>query len=235
MFPFDNQVYCFELTWEELLSVLEYAMTANGRALFSEVSGIICYYTEDQVNAILTPGGLVIYVNGAWRNGWKDRKLTVSASEFVVTTDRPDGGLSNPLYTWLDTERLLAFDKVDNVSAIEVLEEEAAAHDGYLAIDTAPHFVSASYEIAGGSGVFILPDGIREIGPGAFEGAAVQVLVVPEGCTAIQAGAFRDCTSLREVWLPMNCDVDAGAFSGCTSLTAVFAPAGGTSEAFADG
>ncbi len=233
MFPFDNKIYLFELTGEDLLTAFTYALTANGRTLFSEMSGITCYYTDNRVNAIVVPGNLVIYADGFWLNDWRTRTMTVSASEFIVTTDRPDGNLSNPFCSWQNTERLLAFDKVDNVSAIEVLESEAAVNNGYLEIDTTPHFVNSVYDPSlVGEGIYVLPENIQVIESEAFENSALQVLVVPGGCLSIQDGAFRNCKQLREIWLPKNCSVDPFAFEGCSSLSAVYAPAGGTSEAW---
>lgn len=46
LFPFSNRIYCFELTYEELLKLLDYAMTESGAGLFSLMTGIDCYYTE---------------------------------------------------------------------------------------------------------------------------------------------------------------------------------------------
>lgn len=234
MFPFDNQVYLFELTWEDLLTTLEYSLTGNGKTLLSEVSGITCYYEGSRVNAIVNSDGVAVYANGAWRNGWRTRKLTVSVQQYIVTTNRVSAGLSNPFCEWLNTGRLLAYDKIDNVSAIEVLEVEAAAHCGYLTIDTAPHFINSAYiSEAEQNDTFVLPERIREIGAEAFENIALQAVRIPEGCAFIRAGAFKNCTQLREVWLPRDCDVDPAAFEGCTALTAFYAPARGTSEAFA--
>ena len=234
MFPFDNRIYLFELTCDELLTALNYALTGSGKTLLSEMSGITCYYSGNQVNAILNPEGLPVYVNGYWLNGWRNKTLKVSACEFIVTSDRPDGGMSNPFCDWLDTDRLLAFDKIDNVAAIEVLEEEAASNGGRLFIDTEPHFINSAYEIQG-DWVYHLPEDLVTIQAEAFKDTAVEVILFPDNPVTVEAGAFRNCRSLKEIWLPKDCDIDPTAFEGCSALTAIYAPAGGSAEAFASG
>ena len=145
MFPFSNAIYCFDLTYEELLTALEYALTEEGQTLLSYLSGIDCYYTDQTVNAIVTKDGEAIYVNGEWKDDWKDQIVRVGLSEFVATTDKPDNGMSNPFVAWTSTERQRKTDQVDNLGAIDVLTAEASAHDGYLFIDTAPHFINRPY------------------------------------------------------------------------------------------
>ena len=145
MFPFNNEIYCFELTYEELLTVLEYSLTENGSTLLSYMSGIDCYYTDQTVNAIVTKDGEAVYAGGVWKDGWKDKTLRVGLSDYVATKDRPDNGLSNPFVAWTGTYRQIATDQIDNLGSIDVLSAEAEANDGYLFIDTAPHFINRPY------------------------------------------------------------------------------------------
>lgn len=223
MFPFDNRVYLFDLTWEDLLGALEYSLTTDGKRLLSEISGMTCYYENGTVTALVNDDGVPVYVDGYWLNDWRTRHITVAASEYIVTTDRPSEGLSNPFVIWNDTERLLAFDKVDNVAATEVLEEEAKNNDGMLAIDPLPHFINASLAPwEGQAGLYSLPEGVTTVDEEAFAGCGVQVLRLPDTCASIQSGAFRDCPLLREVWLPPNCTVAPTAFENCPSLTSVY-------------
>ena len=229
MFPFDNRIYLFELTYEDLLTALEYGLSSAGSRLVSEVSGVSCYYSGNEVNAIVNRDGEVVYAYGTWKNDWRTRTLTVSVNEYIVSTNRTEGNLSNPFCTWKNTDRLLACDEIDNVVAKEVLELEAGANGGYLSIDTEPHFILGDIDfLMDQDGVFIVPEGTLTIEAEAFQNNAVKVLVVPCSCTAIGDGAFRNCKQLREVWLPKDCEVAASCFEGCTALTAVFAPAGGT-------
>lgn len=145
MFPFNNEIYCFELTYEELLTALEYALTDKGSTLLSHMSGIDCYFTDRTVNAIVTKDGEAIYVDGVWKDGWKDRTLRVGLCDYVAKTDKPDSGLSNPFAAWTGTYRQIVTDQIDNLGSIEVLSAEAEANDGYLFIDTAPHFINRPY------------------------------------------------------------------------------------------
>ena len=140
LFPFNNTVYRYRLTYEELLTALEYALTEKGSSLLSQMVGIDCYYIGESVKALVTKDGDVIYANGGWKDGWREKTLTVALQSFVATSDRPVNGLSNPFVSWNDTERLLECSKTDNVGAVDVLTEEAAANDGHLSIDMHPYF-----------------------------------------------------------------------------------------------
>lgn len=145
LFPFSNKIYCFELTYEELLKLLEYAMTESGSGLFSLMTGIDCYYTGQTVNALVLNGD-TIYANGEWYED-KGTKLRVAASEYLSTTDRAENGLHNPLVQWIETDRLISSDQTDIDGAIEVLKKESAENNGYLTIDTAAHFINSEYTV----------------------------------------------------------------------------------------
>lgn len=149
MFPFENRVWCFELTWEELLTALEYAMTPEGGILLSNMVGVDCYYTEAGINAIVTPQGEAVYADGVWKEGWPERKARVAVNDYVATTDRSqEQELSNPFVRWSDTDRLVSEGETDVECAIRVLAQEAAANDGRLLVDTAPHFIYGLYQPA---------------------------------------------------------------------------------------
>ena len=86
MFPFDNKIYLFELTYEDLLTALEYGLSTAGNRLVSEISCITCYYTGEQVNAIVNRDGTVVYRDGVWKDDWCTKTLTVSVNEYIVTS-----------------------------------------------------------------------------------------------------------------------------------------------------
>ena len=145
MFPFENRIFCYALTYEDFLAALEYALTENGRTLFSQIVGVDVYYTDGTVNAIVSPTGAAVYANGEWREGWKDKTIRVAFSEFLATTDRVSYGMHNPFVAWNDTDRLLDDGRIDSEWAYKVLSEEAAANDGHLAVDTKAHFIEGAY------------------------------------------------------------------------------------------
>lgn len=146
MFPFDNTIYCYELTWEDLLAALEYSMTGSGARLLTDVSGINVYYTDNTVRAIVTPEGLAVYANGEWRDGWKVKTVSVGLSNYIATTNRiSEDGLSNPFVAWNETERLIRSNQIDSECAIEVLTEEASMNGGILSFDTTAHFINREY------------------------------------------------------------------------------------------
>ena len=43
MFPFDNTMQCYELTWAELLEAFDYSLTEQGMTILSQVVGVNCY------------------------------------------------------------------------------------------------------------------------------------------------------------------------------------------------
>ena len=150
MFPFDNLIYVYELTYADLLLLMEYAMTKYGAMLLSRMVGIDCYMT---VNAdasytlrSLVKDGTTIYADGHWTEGWADRSVRVAVSQFVATGDRVDKatGMHNPLVKWNNTPRLKSKDQVDNENAVRILMEEARRNNGLITIDTAPHFIVVS-------------------------------------------------------------------------------------------
>ena len=92
-------------------------------------------------------GGETIYANGKWKEGWKDKKLRVAMNEFTATTNRVSSdGQTNPFYEWRGTDKLVRFDQIENEEAVTVLTAEAAANDGHLFVDTAPHFIEKEHE-----------------------------------------------------------------------------------------
>ena len=146
MFPFENALYCYELTYEDLLTLLQYSLTDNGRRVFSRIDGIDCYFSEEKVNAIVTADGETVYANGEWKDDWRERTLLVCVSEYLATTDRPSGDVHNPLLEWNETERLLSSDTIDIEAALALLSDEAANNGGHLFIDERPHYISGVYE-----------------------------------------------------------------------------------------
>ncbi len=46
MYPFDNTIYLYELTYDEFITVLSYAMTEEGSGLLTNMTGIDCYYAQ---------------------------------------------------------------------------------------------------------------------------------------------------------------------------------------------
>ncbi len=144
MFPFSNRLYCYELTYEELLTLMTYALTEQGSTLLSRMTGIECYYQGDRVQALVRDGKAV-YKDGEWAPGWAERKIRVGVSEFVATSNRPAGSMSNPLVAWNKTGRLISSDIIDAEGAFKVLDEESLANNWELTVDRTPYFVSGSF------------------------------------------------------------------------------------------
>ena len=209
MFPFENRIYCYELTYAELLRVLEYSLTPSGSTLLSRMTGVDCYYTGQTVNAIVKDGEAV-YHNGVWRQGAEDEKIRVAVSEFIATSDRQENGSSNPLYVWRQSERVISSDTVDSEGALRVLREEAGPSHGLLYIDRKPHYINKAYAGVSVSGLgWELSNGVLTVNPSALSGSpawrrygdeigAVEFSFVP---SSVPAKCFDGC-AVRKVVFP---------------------------------
>ncbi len=145
MFPFDNQVYCYELTWEDMLSLLELSLTETGRTFLSDMTGAYCYYTDETVNAIVTADGQTVYADGVWMNGWKDRTVRVGVSEYM-TTKRLANGLTNLFIEWTDSPRFLGECGMEKEGAVNVLMQEAEENSGHLTVDKTAYYINGEYD-----------------------------------------------------------------------------------------
>ena len=150
IFPFDNHIYVYDLTWAEMLQVFEYSMTSGGSSLFTFMTGVDCSFTATDHGSYKTydvyslrKDGTLIYQDGKWTDDWASRSVKLAVSEYLATTERTDDytGIPNPLLLWNDSARLLGCELVDNENAVLVLRAEAAASGGRLEIDTAPHML----------------------------------------------------------------------------------------------
>jgi 2',3'-cyclic-nucleotide 2'-phosphodiesterase (5'-nucleotidase family) len=148
LFPFDDPLYVYQLTYEEFLELMEYAVDHQGRSLMSCMVGIDCYYDYDKeiVNAIVTKDGEAIYDHGVWKDGWKEKTLTVAMKSFMASSDRfGESGKHNPMNKWEKTDRLIR--TIDDLTdpVLDVLTTEAENNNGHLEIDEKAHFLALDY------------------------------------------------------------------------------------------
>ena len=82
--------------------------------------------------------------------------------------------------------------------------------------------VLTSYTGPGGD--VVIPAGVIEIAPQAFDGCEhLQSVVIPEGVTKVGWDAFSSCSSLSSVVIPASVEtIESKAFAGCQNLAAVF-------------
>ena len=159
MLPFDDLMYVYEITYEELVDVLKYSLNSNGWSLLTCMTGMDCYFTDDptddgssgskykrKILNALVKDGEVIWKEGQWTEGWKDKKLRLVTTDFSGTTNRNRGGMDNPLCAYNGTERLVSDDMVLRDCVTEALKEEAAENGGYLHVDTEPHYKYKAYK-----------------------------------------------------------------------------------------
>ncbi|MCD8117071.1 MAG: 5'-nucleotidase C-terminal domain-containing protein [Oscillospiraceae bacterium] len=135
--PFCNAIYAYEVTYAELLELLDFALN-DGESMSLRMSGIDCYYTGGTVTALVTEDGTLIYQDGEWTDDWAGRTLVVATNEYVATSD-------TPFADWNDTDKLLSKSVIDNEGAIAALKEEAEETGGALYVDTEAHLIDGAY------------------------------------------------------------------------------------------
>lgn len=156
MLPFDDRMYVYEITYAELLDVFDFSMNGRGYSLLTCMSGIDCYFKDDPeddgsrgymdtvVDALVKDGD-PIYHDGEWKDGWENKKLKIVVPDFAAEAENNNGGTENPFLKYNETDRLISRDRYLRNSVIEVLEDEAAANEGHLNVDTKPHFIYRAY------------------------------------------------------------------------------------------
>lgn len=120
--PFCNAIYAYELTYPELLEVLQYSL-GSGSALKLRMSGIDCYYTDGLIHTLVMPDGTVVYQNGTWADDYETKTVKVAVNEYVATSN-------TPFNKWNHTEKLLDNTVIDNEGAILALKKEAGIETG---------------------------------------------------------------------------------------------------------
>ncbi len=159
MLPFDDTLYVYEITYEELIdNVLSYAMDNYAWGVLTCMTGIDCYFMIDPDDdgssgskflrrklSALVKGGELIWKDGQWTEGWKDKKVRIAVGEFSATTNRNKGGTDNPLCGYNKTGRLISSDELLRDKVIEALKAEAAENGGLLHVDNEPHFIFREY------------------------------------------------------------------------------------------
>ena len=146
MLPFDDRMYVYELTYGDLLDVLSFGMNGGGWTLLTCMTGIDCYfkvdpasdpakkYKDSMVDALVKDGEL-IYHDGRWREGWKEKKVRVGVVDFAAEAEKTKQGKVNPLHAINETDQLLENDRPVRDYVIEGFEAEAAENNGHLHTD----------------------------------------------------------------------------------------------------
>ena len=75
-------------------------------------------------------------------------------------------------------------------------------------------------EYHGNAANVVIPDGVKEIGWGAFCGCtSLKSITIPNSVTSIGDGAFCGCTSLTSITIPNSVTrIGTGVFKDCISL-----------------
>lgn len=78
---------------------------------------------------------------------------------------------------------------------------------------------------SGKTGTVILPEGLTEILPNAFQDSNVEVIQFPDSLDIVRAGAFRRCMSLKHIKFGQHLKtIEESCFNRCDALTEVEIP-----------
>lgn len=78
-----------------------------------------------------------------------------------------------------------------------------------------------------GCSTSVIPDGVKSIGFGAFQGCEIETVRLPEGLVSVGDSAFLDCYKLHDLYLPESLkSLGTSAFQRCRALYDVTLPAG---------
>ena len=157
MIPFDDKVFCLDLTGEELVELFNYSYRYGGWSLLTAVSGVECYFIEDPdddgsskyqayIPETLVVDGEVIYTDGKLKDEWKDRKFRVAVTDYIATSNKNREGVDNPLCSYVETDRLVSDDMLLRDAVLEGIHGAAAENDGYIPVDTTSHFIHGAYD-----------------------------------------------------------------------------------------
>lgn len=110
-----------------------------------------------------------------------------------------------------------------SVRTLEVRTPHFSLRDGFLVSDK-----GVLVACMGTGPVALVPDGVKEIGAGAFYGNGyVRKVVLPSSLETIGHDAFADCPRLTSVYIPEGVrKIGEGAFSFCQALHEVTLPGG---------
>ena len=165
MLPFEDALYCYEITYGELIDAVKFSVSTSGWNLLTCVSGIDVWFVDDPSDTsdnkykrtlldAVEAGGELIYRRGmqgdGWTDGlrddWRDKKLRLGTTEFSATTDRQRDGNRNPLIGYNDTDRLYSKDEMLRDVVLRELRECAEKNDGCLDHDSRTHYFHRAYD-----------------------------------------------------------------------------------------
>ena len=82
-----------------------------------------------------------------------------------------------------------------------------------------------AYPTGKAGAAYTIPDGVTELGWGAFRGSRITAITIPNSVTAISNSAFQECSGLTSVTIPDGViSIDEAAFEECSNLTTVTIP-----------
>ncbi len=163
-------------------------------------------------------------------NGCRDlRNLQISGQVTEIRGWAFAGCSSLPFLALPDGVTKVASSALDGVPAVKV--SEANSHfrtDGAGALfsidDGSIIFLPCRF-----SGHYVLPEGTKKIGPGAFWACGLAEVTLPDGMTEVGDNAFYGCVEMTQVHIPGSVTkIGKNAFQHCDSLREIEIPDGVT-------
>lgn len=138
--PFCNLLPTFNLTYDELIDLIEYAV-GSGSSLALRMGGATAYYKNGQVTTLFV-GDKLVYDNGEYQEGYAaDDTIVVCTNEYVATS------AGTPFVSKTSIEASKGESAlIDNESYIAALKNEAERNSGEIYINTNATLVEGTWD-----------------------------------------------------------------------------------------
>ena len=138
--PFCNTLPTFDMSYEKLKEVIEYAVSSDATSLALRMGGATAYYDNTGVVTTMFVGSTKVYENGQWVAD-KDTTVTVSTNEYIATA------AGTPFAKMTSNETTKGETPVtDNESFIAALKKEGALNNGALFVNTSATLVAGDWD-----------------------------------------------------------------------------------------
>ena len=187
------------------------------------------YLGDELVTDLVIPEGGTKIAQYAFYNGTSLKSVVVSDSITFIDNSAFSGCGNLESITFGANVTSFGSSIFNNCSKLVTINvsdnnEYYKAVDGNLYNKNGTYLVQ--YAIGKSEQLFVVPDGVTNIGSYAFQSCtSITTVELPDGLLDIETSAFYGCTGLTEMIIPYGVtNIDGSVFQGCRNLTSVDLP-----------